>query len=145
MLSNETKYLSTSPEDGKPELPKVVVNYDVTAGTKYLVACDTKYSIVSQFGLYDMMHNCNLQLEIYSCSKLILRMIWYVQQQVMRFRNIWASLTGRLRLDGPGCESRMEKKIFIISKTVHSSSDARPAFCTMGTGVLPRGGEAAGT
>jgi len=65
--------------------------------------------------------------------------MWHVQQQVMPFRNIWASLTGGLRLDGLGCESRIRKKIFIIAKTVHSSSDARPAFCTMGTGVLPRG------
>jgi len=32
-----------------------------------------------------------------------------------------------------------EEDFFIISKTVYSSSDAHPAFCTMDTGVLPRG------
>lgn len=41
MLSNATKYLSTSPGDGRPELPELVVNYDVTAGTKYSVACNS--------------------------------------------------------------------------------------------------------
>jgi hypothetical protein len=55
MLSNATKYLSTSPEDGKPELPEVVVNYDVTAGTKYLVARDsnTQYSKPVRFLRHD--------------------------------------------------------------------------------------------
>jgi hypothetical protein len=70
VLPHSTKYLSTSPEDGKPQLPELVVNYDVIAGTKYLIACDSNIGyIVSQLGLYDMMHNCNLQLEIYWCSK----------------------------------------------------------------------------
>jgi hypothetical protein len=49
MLSNATKYLRTSPEDGELEFPEVVVNYDVTAGTKYLVACDSNIQYSKSF------------------------------------------------------------------------------------------------
>jgi len=51
-------------------------------------------------------------------------------------RNSVVGIAIRYGLGGPGIESRWEAR---FSAPVHTSSEAQPASCTMGTGSLSRG------